>query len=53
MTIEDIIEGNGSEYVLLAKFKGEYKIHSEAETISKLVDELQKIINKVKQKQQK
>ena len=37
--------GNGAEYIVLAKINGEYKTHTEADSLKKLIEQLQKVRN--------
>lgn len=40
MNIIDIIEGTGSNYILLSKDKGEYKLMSQTDTMIEMIREL-------------
>lgn len=47
MQIVDIIEGTGSNYILLCKSKGEYKLMSETDTMIGMIRELVESFKKI------
>jgi len=50
VTLNDIAEGNGPEYILLAKWHGNYTIFCSGEKLQDIIDHVENIREKVKKR---